>query len=247
MKICLWNIDCSEFGSNKFNKIAIYIVMLSFGCSNSNESWEVMNLSSFEISVPKGFEYRQIQGIDSYIGEITNDSISISFDHGWYTNSGPNTLIDELFKSSNMWHNDVLLQKIRKISTEPLGINVMDSIHIVKIATYKSDDTLRYEIALKFDMTDSIRTINLNKQEIKWIDYDYEKYDIEYSYEDCNYRKIFISNDGSNNAGVNLFKDCNYKENIGMLTILGVFVNSRNQIEMETIDSILRSVVLLKD
>lgn len=226
---------------------AIYLVILSCGCSNSKGSWEVINLDSFEISVPKGFEYRQLQGTDSYIGEIIKDSISISFDHGWYTNSGPNTLIDELFKSRNMWHNDVLLQKIRKIYTEPVGANLMDSIKIVKIATYKSDDTIRYEVALKFDVTDSIRTINLNQHEIKWIDYDYEKYDIEYSYEDCSYRKIFISNDGSNNAGVNLFKDCNYKENIGMLTILGVFVNGRNQIELETVDSILQSVVLLKD
>jgi hypothetical protein len=35
-----------------------------------------------------GFSYEPAQGIDSYVGYIKNDSITFSFDFGWYTNDG---------------------------------------------------------------------------------------------------------------------------------------------------------------
>ena len=35
-----------------------------------------------------GFSHQPARGIDSYVGRIKNDSISFSFDFGWYNNDG---------------------------------------------------------------------------------------------------------------------------------------------------------------
>ena len=49
--------------------------------------WQFINANSFTLSLPSGWEFDKLQGIDSYIGEFIGDGIRLSFDFGWYSNS----------------------------------------------------------------------------------------------------------------------------------------------------------------
>lgn len=54
--------------------------------SSSIEGWHKITLSPFHIEVPTTYYYFKIQGIDSYVGGITNHEDTIEFDYGWYSN-----------------------------------------------------------------------------------------------------------------------------------------------------------------
>lgn len=49
--------------------------------------WKTIHLGAFSIEMPKDYIYYSYQGIDSYVGEIRNDTAKYFFDYGWYSNS----------------------------------------------------------------------------------------------------------------------------------------------------------------
>lgn len=49
------------------------------------QGWHQMDLGAFSISTPERYLFRQRQGIDSYVGEITDGESIIYFDYGWYS------------------------------------------------------------------------------------------------------------------------------------------------------------------
>lgn len=48
--------------------------------------WHRINLGRFEIETPNDFNYVKAQGIDSFVGYITNFDDTIEFDFGLYSN-----------------------------------------------------------------------------------------------------------------------------------------------------------------
>ena len=40
----------------------------------------------FSLSLPPSWELKEVQGIDSYVGEIVGDGVLLHFDFGWYSN-----------------------------------------------------------------------------------------------------------------------------------------------------------------
>ncbi|QSE98035.1 hypothetical protein [Fulvivirga lutea] len=51
-----------------------------------DNNWHRIDLIQFTVKTPKDFKFYQQQGIDSYIGLITNETDSIEFDYGIYSN-----------------------------------------------------------------------------------------------------------------------------------------------------------------
>jgi hypothetical protein len=49
-------------------------------------SWHKVDAGSFSILAPSGWEFHQLQGVDSYVGEFIGDSIVLRFDFGGYSN-----------------------------------------------------------------------------------------------------------------------------------------------------------------
>ena len=41
--------------------------------------------TGLSLMLPPGWVLKELQGIDSYVGEITGDGISLMFDYGWYS------------------------------------------------------------------------------------------------------------------------------------------------------------------
>jgi hypothetical protein len=50
------------------------------------ESWQTIDAGTFKLSVPRGWEFHTLQGIDSYVGEFVGDGVTLEFDFGQYSN-----------------------------------------------------------------------------------------------------------------------------------------------------------------
>lgn len=50
-------------------------------------NWQFVDANSFTLSLPPGWKFNKLQGIDSYVGEFVGDGATLGFDYGWYSNS----------------------------------------------------------------------------------------------------------------------------------------------------------------
>ena len=52
--------------------------------------WRLVEATStfggFSLGLPPGWQLNQLQGIDSYVGEIVAEGVRLEFDFGWYSN-----------------------------------------------------------------------------------------------------------------------------------------------------------------
>ncbi|MFA6918061.1 MAG: hypothetical protein WC285_04520 [Candidatus Gracilibacteria bacterium] len=59
------------------------------GTHSPNEiesNWQLVDADSFTLSLPTGWKFNKLQGIDSYVGEFVGDGAKLSFDYGRYSN-----------------------------------------------------------------------------------------------------------------------------------------------------------------
>lgn len=49
-------------------------------------NWHKVEAGAFSLFAPSGWEFHQLQGIDSYVGEFVGDGVVLSFDFGRYSN-----------------------------------------------------------------------------------------------------------------------------------------------------------------
>lgn len=80
----------------KFHVFLIYftfLAIISIACSAEvppkvPTNWQLTEASeAFSLHLPPGWNLRELQGIDSYVGEIAGDDVRLQFDYGWYSNS----------------------------------------------------------------------------------------------------------------------------------------------------------------
>jgi hypothetical protein len=50
-------------------------------------SWQKVDAVAFSLFAPSGWEFHQLQGVDSYVGEFVGDGIVLTFDFGRYSSS----------------------------------------------------------------------------------------------------------------------------------------------------------------
>jgi hypothetical protein len=50
-------------------------------------NWQIVDAGTFMVSLPPGWKFNKLQGIDSYVGEFIGDGAKLEFDYGWYSNS----------------------------------------------------------------------------------------------------------------------------------------------------------------
>jgi hypothetical protein len=78
------------------------------GCSRTHNQaqgyaptgWHKVDAESFSVFTPMGWEFRNVQSVDSYMGRFEGDGVVLSFDFGRFTNSlddsrGPAYLITD--------------------------------------------------------------------------------------------------------------------------------------------------------
>jgi hypothetical protein len=52
---------------------------------SSRNNWRKLDAGPFSISAPPGWEFHQLAGVDSYVGEFVGDGVALLFDFGGYS------------------------------------------------------------------------------------------------------------------------------------------------------------------
>ncbi len=127
---------------------------------------------SFKILLPEDFKNVESQGIDSYVGEITNKEINFIYEDGYYTNDSPSPLevkgrnsFDGYYYTSffNAVHIDEKLHKIFRDSVKLIGV-----VEPNQSFNYIVDcSTCNQVLELLFKKNTYFLPINLNPTQIK--------------------------------------------------------------------------------
>lgn len=88
--------------------VLLGLLALGAGCSNSQvtlipsqptsrdiplvtnaslSNWQTVDAGTFTLSLPSGWKFNKLQGIDSYAGEFVDDNTKLEFDYGRYSDS----------------------------------------------------------------------------------------------------------------------------------------------------------------
>jgi hypothetical protein len=57
------------------------------GPTQTPGDWHELDAGAFSLFAPAGWEFHQLQGVDSYVGEFVGDGVKLRFDFGGYSNS----------------------------------------------------------------------------------------------------------------------------------------------------------------
>jgi len=70
------------------------IVILVASCKTKRNEWQTLDFGVFKLKTPKYWTIVERQGIDSYVGGLTNGKDSLWFDYGWYSGDIDDELIE---------------------------------------------------------------------------------------------------------------------------------------------------------
>ena len=233
--------------------IVILSLLLGIHCAaptpkeatNTEDEWRLMDMGPFTLEVPPGFEYEELQGMDSYVGILRMDSIQINFDYGWYSHAGPPTALDDWMRRGDLRGWSPLRDSLAAIHPErvlPNSLILTLPIRLVSTRVEGSDTTY----LVSYGGSAQVATIELTPKQLEDPNFGGKGYRIHYDFDGCSYRKQYVSNSGSNDAGLLLFKNCDHLGNRGMLNQLGLSVRGFNKSELPVVERILAGVQLVE-
>jgi hypothetical protein len=118
---------------------------------SQNDGNHLIDFDLFSIVLPKDFEYKKVDGIDSFVGEIKNGESKFIFDYGWYSPSPPmdkESFIEESRKSMDFETIQKFLNQIdlKPYENEKGGINPRKITKKIKNLTlHKMSDNLIFD------------------------------------------------------------------------------------------------------
>ncbi|MEL6656139.1 MAG: hypothetical protein AAFP77_13290 [Bacteroidota bacterium] len=87
-----------------------FLLWILLGCGSDDQSiysqadsegWHKIDLGRFELSTPKRYEFIPRRGIDSFVGEISDGTVQITFDYGCYSSQGPKDTVEALTENAS--------------------------------------------------------------------------------------------------------------------------------------------------
>jgi hypothetical protein len=63
----------------------LVLTILLAGCNRDSSRWQVLDFGSFTLKTPAGWKKIEREGIDSYVGGLTNHKDTLWFDYGRYS------------------------------------------------------------------------------------------------------------------------------------------------------------------
>jgi hypothetical protein len=164
----------------------------------------VKKIGPYSFLLPKGYKIVKDKGIDSYVGRITNDTITIYFDYGYY--SDPLLLTQEEYVHSYQWR----LNAAAEIAAEDLKFE--ETEQDVKSSTLPDLQvrTIRYDtLSNEWLATCVLDSIELNYRiPIPMIYKEYET--IEADSTESDYIKVVIPFDAQKNYTGMYLRDKKY-------------------------------------
>jgi hypothetical protein len=61
------------------------LLILTISCNTNTSEWQTLDFGAFKLKTPHGWNKFEQEGIDSYVGGLTNGKDSLYFDFGWYS------------------------------------------------------------------------------------------------------------------------------------------------------------------
>ncbi|WP_291727800.1 hypothetical protein, partial [Bernardetia sp.] len=131
--------------------VLLTLSILLFGCSKQdNNKIKVLDTGLFTIEVPSGWEYKEKEGIDSFVGEIHGKDIILRFDAGIYTsrlvlseeeyiNDSRNWIPDFPYYEEGVIYTSGGVEGTRKIIMEEKGITDTSLVIVKKFPTPLKD------------------------------------------------------------------------------------------------------------
>lgn len=147
--------------------IIILLCLFTISCKEKSTKDKLIDIGPFSFTVPHDFEYKKLQGIDSFVGEITNGETTFSFDYGKFSPKPPMTEQEFLAKNSetlNLGSLHLLLKKIdptpyqnddgsvslQEIDKRIKNLELKQNTENIKFSMYP-DKEFKYYYSLKFD------------------------------------------------------------------------------------------------
>ncbi len=65
-------------------RLITIIVILTVSCKTKTVEWQTLDFRVFKLQAPKDWREFKEQGIDAYVGGLTNGKDSLWFYYGWY-------------------------------------------------------------------------------------------------------------------------------------------------------------------
>ncbi len=101
------------------------VIYFTLGKNYPNSVTSDLNFAVFSIKIPKDWKKLEFEGIDSYVGGITNGMDSLTFDYGWYSyDLSHENMEKQLFATETINGKIALLTKPKEIGNGTLGIYI---------------------------------------------------------------------------------------------------------------------------
>ncbi|WP_121357764.1 c-type cytochrome [Flavisolibacter nicotianae] len=66
-------------------RLITIILSLTVSCKTQTSGWQTLDFGVFKLKTPQGWKKFDENGVDSYVGGLTNGKDSLWFDYGWYS------------------------------------------------------------------------------------------------------------------------------------------------------------------
>lgn len=76
---------------------------MTVSCKTQTADWQTLDFGSFKLKTPQGWKIFKENGVDSYVGGLTNGKDSMWFDYGWYSAE-----IDDEESSKHLYGQDTI-------------------------------------------------------------------------------------------------------------------------------------------
>jgi hypothetical protein len=67
------------------HRLISILLILTISCKSNTAEWQTLDFGTFKLKTPQGWKEFEQEGIDSYVGGLTNGKDSLYFDYGWYS------------------------------------------------------------------------------------------------------------------------------------------------------------------
>jgi hypothetical protein len=155
------------------NKLTIYfgiILLLSistyflFSSNSQKSNNNDFNFGAFFIYIPENWKKIEFDGIDSYVGGITNGTDSLTFDYGWYSyDLSYENGEKQLFATDTINGKIALITKPRKVGNGTIGLYIEKAYkknHFNLLGKNISDEKTVFDIFKSIKFKDSDTTLN---------------------------------------------------------------------------------------
>jgi hypothetical protein len=149
----------------------IITFLLLVARTSATDGWKTLDLNSFKISIPKEWNYKSLQGEDSFIGQIIGPKVEFSFDFSNYGYANSLISTEQEYLKKEEWKNTCYFCKVGVTYTADFNVKNEKAAQMKKLGT--SDSSLIHVEAFPDYKTKTEIHVPTSVQKIKFPKADY--------------------------------------------------------------------------